>query len=136
MSYRLLGIFAITLFLTACSQSYTDHTETIDLSGTWKFQLDPENVGMKDEWYKDGFNDSVTLPGTTDENKKGVFLDEKAVDRVSRVWYWEGAAWYQKEVDIPEHWAGKNVKLLLERTKDTYVWFDDINCGYENTLSA
>lgn len=136
MSHRLLGIFALALFLTACSQSYTDHSETIDLSGTWKFQLDPENVGMKDEWYKDDFNDSVILPGTTDENKKGIFLDEKAVDRVSRVWYWEGAAWYQKEVDIPEHWAGKNVKLLLERTKDTYVWFDDINCGYENTLSA
>jgi len=136
MRHRLLGIFALALFLTSCSQSYTDHAETIDLSGTWKFQLDPENVGMKDEWYKDGFNDSVTLPGTTDENKKGIFLDEKAVDRVSRVWYWEGAAWYQKEVDIPEYWAGKNVKLLLERTKDTYVWFDDINCGYENTLSA
>jgi hypothetical protein len=136
MSHRLLGIFALALFLTSCSQSYTDHTETIDLSGTWKFQLDPDNVGKKDEWYKDDFTDSVTLPGTTDENKKGIFLDEKAVDRVSRVWYWEGAAWYQKEVDIPEHWAGKNVKLLLERTKDTYVWFDDINCGYENTLSA
>jgi hypothetical protein len=82
------------------------------------------------------FNDSIQLPGTTDENKKGIFLDEQAVDRLSRVWYWKGAAWYQKEVDIPEHWTGKNVKLLLERTKDTYVWFDDLNCGYENTLSA
>jgi len=136
MRHRLFSIFFVTLFLTACSQSYTDHTETIDISGTWKFQLDPENVGMKDKWFNDDFNDSVTLPGTTDENKKGIFLDEKAVDRLSRVWYWEGAAWYQKEVDIPEDWTGKNVKLLLERTKDTYVWFDDINCGYENTLSA
>ncbi|MBA7524136.1 hypothetical protein ES705_16273 [subsurface metagenome] len=102
MRHRLFSIFFVTLFLTACSQSYTDHTETIDLSGTWKFQLDPENVGMKDKWFNDDFNDSVTLPGTTDENKNGIFLDEKAVNRLSRVWYWEGAAWYQKVVDIPE----------------------------------
>ena len=48
----------------------------------------------------------------------------------------KGAAWYQKEVDIPEHWTGKHVKLLLERTKDINIWFEDIHCGYENTLSA
>jgi hypothetical protein len=91
---------------------------------------------MNDQWFNSGFSDSIHLPGTTDENKKGIFLDEKAVDRLSRVWYWKGAAWYQKEITIPEVWAGKNVKLLLERTKDTYVWFDGVNCGYENTLSA
>jgi len=91
---------------------------------------------MDQEWFNDDFSDSITLPGTTDENKKGIYKDEKAVDRLSRVWYWKGAAWYQKEVDIPEKWSGKNVKFLLERTKDTYVWFDDVNCGYENTLSA
>ena len=136
MSNQLLSIFALALLLTACSQSHRDYTEAEDLSGTWKFQLDPDNVGMSEEWYKDDFNDSITLPGTTDENNKGIFLDERAVDRLSRVWYWKGAAWYQREVDIPAHWEGKNVKLLLERTKDTYVWFDDINCGYENSLSA
>ena len=129
MSNQLLSIFALALLLTACSQSHRDYTEAEDLSGTWKFQLDPDNVGMSEEWYKDDFNDSITLPGTTDENNKGIFLDERAVDRLSRVWYWKGAAWYQREVDIPAHWEGKNVKLLLERTKDTYVWFDDIIHG-------
>jgi hypothetical protein len=122
--------------MTGCSQPSKDSNETVDLSGIWKLQLDPDNVGMGEKWYNKEFNDSIPLPGTTDEHKKGIYKDEQEVERLSRVWYWKGAAWYQKEVNIPEHWTGKNVKLLLERTKDTYVWFDDINCGYENTLSA
>ena len=131
-----IGLFLWSLIAISCQQSYQEVNETIDLSGTWKFQLDSANVGMMDKWFNNDLNDSIQLPGTTDENKKGIYLDEKALERLSRVWYWKGAAWYQKEIIVPENWAGKNVKLLLERTKDTYVWFDDINCGYENTLSA
>lgn len=133
----ILSIFvSLVIFTSGCQSSKDDVGIVVDLSGTWSFQLDPDNIGVKDKWYNNVFNDSVQLPGTTDENKKGIFLDEQADDRLSRVWFWEGAAWYQKEIDVPESWTGKNVKLLLERTKDTYVWFDDINCGYENTLSA
>jgi hypothetical protein len=136
MRFSFLSLVVLLIVTTGCHQSIQDFTEIKDLSGTWKFQLDPDNVGMSDKWFSKELNDSIQLPGTTDENKKGIFKDEQAVDRLSRVWYWKGAAWYQKEVDIPENWTGKNVKLLLERTKDTYVWFDDQNCGYENTLSA
>lgn len=131
-----LGLLASVLITTGCQQSFNNFNKTIDLSGNWKFQLDPDEVGMEEKWFLKVFDDSIQLPGTTDEYKKGIFKDEMADDRLSRVWYWKGAAWYQKEVEIPEDWAGKKVRLLLERTKDTYVWFDDINCGYENTLSA
>ena len=135
-SYMRILIIGILIMATGCQQSFRNYNATIDLAGTWKFQLDPEHAGLKEKWFSTDLNDSIKLPGTTDENKKGIFKDEMAVDRLSRVWYWKGAAWYQKEVTIPESWEGKNVKLLLERTKDTYVWFDDINCGYNNTLSA
>ena len=135
---RLSSICLVFLVIstTSCRQSLQNDHETVDLTGTWKFRLDSANVGMQQKWFNKAFDDSVHLPGTTDENKKGIFLDEKAVDRLSRVWYWKGAAWYQKEVIIPENWEGKSVKLLLERSKDTYVWFDGVNCGYENTLSS
>jgi len=136
MRNALLSFVVLLMFTTACHQSFHDYNEIKDMSGIWKLKLDPDNIGMKDQWFNKEFNDSIWLPGTTDEHKKGTFLDEQAVDRLSRVWYWKGAAWYQKEVVIPENWSGKNVKLLLERTKDTHVWFDDIHCGYENTLSA
>ncbi len=132
----LVGLVLVLISMECCRQSGQKGNEQIDLSGTWKFQLDSANVGINEKWFDENLSDSVQLPGTTDENKKGIFLDEKAVDRLSRVWYWKGAAWYQKALNIPENWTGKNVKLLLERTKDTHVWLDDSYCGYENTLSA
>jgi hypothetical protein len=136
MRLKLIGSIALSLLITSSHKSFNISDEIKDLSGTWKFQLDPDNVGMKDKWFNNAFTDSIHLPGTTDENNKGIFLDEKADNRLSRIWYWKGAAWYQKEVTIPVSWTCKNVRLLLERTKDTFVWFDDMNCGYENTLSA
>ena len=62
------------------------------LAGTWRFRLDPENAGVEKKWFAERLADSVTLPGTTDTNQKGEFKDERAVDRLSRVWYWKGAA--------------------------------------------
>jgi len=131
-----MSVVVLLIIITGCHQPFQDHNEIMDLSGTWKFQLDPDNKGMVEKWFSRSFSDSISLPGTTDEAGKGIYLDERAVGRLSRVWYWKGAAWYQKELIIPEHWSGKRVALFMERTKDTYVWFDEIFCGYENTLSA
>ena len=80
---------------------------SISLAGTWRFRLDPENVGVEEKWFAEKLDDSVTLPGTTDTNQKGVFKDERAVDRLSRVWYWKGPAWYQREVVIPDVLEGQ-----------------------------
>jgi hypothetical protein len=131
-----INLVLLLIFCIGCMTSFKQIDETIDLSGVWKFQLDPDNIGITEKWFNKEFSDSVLLPGTTDINRKGIFLDERAVDRLSRVWFWEGAAWYQKEVIIPENWKDKKIRLLLERTKDTHVWFDEIHCGYENTLSG
>ncbi|MCP4454531.1 MAG: beta-galactosidase, partial [Planctomycetes bacterium] len=112
------------------------HETTLSLAGTWKFQLDPNNVGVAQSWFAQTLDDTVTLPGTTDENQKGVLKNEAREDRLSRVWYWKGPAWYQKRVTIPDAWAGKRVTLLLERSKNTRVWIDQTFCGWEDTLSA
>lgn len=109
---------------------------TIPLAGTWRFHLDAENVGVAQKWYTLEFEETVRLPGTTDENQKGVKKDESCVDRLSRIWYWKGPAWYQRQVTIPDTWKGKRITLLLERSKNTRVWVDRIYCGGEDTLSA
>jgi len=132
---RILCSFLLSV-ASVFGASISQQEDAISLAGTWRFRLDPENVGVEKKWFVEKLDDSVTLPGTTDTNQKGVFKDERADDRLSRIWYWKGPAWYQREVVIPESWKGKRITLLLERTKNTRVWFDDRDCGAEDTLSA
>jgi hypothetical protein len=108
----------------------------ISLSGSWRFRLDPDGIGVGKRWFAEKLDDTVVLPGSTDTNGKGIFKNERVVDRLSRVWDWKGPAWYQRDVVVPESWRGKRITLLLERTKTTRVWADDVDCGAEDTLSA
>jgi len=126
-----LGIIGL-----ACTGSSAAQETSVSLAGTWQFRLDPDNVGVNQAWFAQQLDDTVTLPGTTDENHKGVLKNEAREDRLSRVWYWKGPAWYQKRVTIPDAWADKRVTLLLERSKNTRVWVDQTFCAWEDTLSA
>jgi hypothetical protein len=58
------------------------------------------------------------------------------VDRLSRVWYWKGPAWYQRQATIPDTCAGKRIALLFERTKNVPVWVDETFFGWDDTLRA
>ncbi len=122
--------------LVTCSVHAEHVLTTLPLNGTWKFRLDAEDVGVAEKWFALEFDETVQLPGTTDENHKGIKKDEQCIDRLSRVWYWKGPAWYQRRVTIPDAWHGKRITLLLERTKNTRVWVDKTFCGWEDTLSA
>ena len=131
------AIYLLSVLLIAgCVNSVTAGETVLPLAGTWKFRLDADDVGFAEQWYARDFDDSVQLPGTTDENRKGIYKNEQAVDRLSRVWYWKGPVWYQRQVTIPDSWAGKKITLFFERTKNTRVWVDQTFCGWEDTLSA
>ncbi len=129
-------LFALVGMVGQTSVARAADETSLSLAGAWRFRLDPQNVGVSNRWFTETLEDSVTLPGTTDTNQKGIFKDERAVDRLSRVWFWKGAAWYQRTVVIPENWSGKRITLLLERTKNTRVWVDDQDCGGDDTLSG
>ncbi|WP_167613897.1 sugar-binding domain-containing protein [Maribellus sediminis] len=94
----------------------------MDLSGKWGFRIDIANVGVQEHCYTQAFGESVVLPGTTDENQKGQKSDKIEWYTLTRKYMFEGKAWYQREVDIPENWKTKRIHLFLERTKATEVW--------------
>ncbi len=129
-------LMLLAAFLFGYAHSGMAEETVLSLAGTWKFRLDPEDVGVAEKWYALEFDDTVQLPGTTDENHKGIKKDEQCIDRLSRVWYWKGPAWYQRRVNIPDTWKRKRITLLLERSKNTRVWVDQTFCGGEDTLSA
>jgi hypothetical protein len=129
------SLMLATLLVARVNLAMADEM-TRTLAGTWKFRLDAQDVGVAENWFALKFDDTVQLPGTTDENRKGIKKDEKCIDRLSRVWYWKGPAWYQRRVTIPDAWEGKRITLFLERSKHTRVWVDRTFCGGEDTLSA
>ena len=51
--------------------------------------------------------------------------------------HYQGAAWYQRDVEIPETWRGLRVTLSLERPHwETCVWLDGREIGRNQSLST
>lgn len=111
--------------------------DTLSLAGPWRFALDPKSEGVASGWHRTVLADSIELPGTTDEGAKGDLNSNTNVTmRLSRVHPFEGVAWYQRDVVIPEAWRGKRITLLLERTKFTRVWVDDRSFDEQDSLAT
>jgi hypothetical protein len=108
--------------------------EFIDLGGQWQFCMDESNVGMSEKWFQKSFADSITLPGTLDENRKGHVNHDTVDGHLNRIYNYYGPAWFRKEVVIPKSWSNKQIELILERTKVTHVWVDTTYLGANNTI--
>ncbi len=108
--------------------------EFIDLSGHWQFCMDEKNVGIPEKWFQKSFADSITLPGTLDENHKGHVNHDTVDGHLNRIYKYYGPAWFKKEVITPESWNGKHIELIMERTKVSHVWVDTTYLGANNTI--
>ena len=87
--------------------------QSIDLSGIWSFQLDNEKSGEQQRWYNTDLKQEIKLPGSTDEQGFGVKAAEPQQTRLTREYRYIGPAWYQKTIDIPESWQGKDRKSVV-----------------------
>lgn len=134
----LSGLLFIIITVTinqSCSVKEPESTGIVfDLSGNWQFRADTSKIGIQERWYYQCFTDSVRLPGTLDENKKGWLNTDTTHLHLNRVYKYYGAAWFKKEIDIPEDWQDKHIELIMERTKVTHVWLDTIYIGSNNTI--
>ncbi|MDQ0901067.1 hypothetical protein QFZ80_004895 [Paenibacillus sp. V4I7] len=103
------------------------HRETIKLSGEWKIRVD----GL------DGQEETVlraNLPGTLDENRVGVPHSAISAQHLNREFTYEGSAYYETTVNIPKHWAGKQLSLLMERSRETELYVDGYLVGKQSSL--
>lgn len=109
----------------------------LPLAGSWKFCLDPQRVGLKENWQTTELPDTIRLPGTTDEQQKGSpNTNTQLTNHLSRAFPYLGPAWYQREVTIFSDCKGKCITLVLERTKSTQVWVDAQACGEQDSLAG
>jgi len=111
-------------------------TDRIPLSGHWQFALDPDDEGTAERWPTTDPDDSVALPGTTDEAGEGERTTERTPGHLTRRYRYEGVAWYRREVEIPTAWADSRIVLRLERTRPVRVWVDGTPVGGDDSLST
>jgi len=114
------------------AQLLPDKNTTIDISGTWMFQIDSLDKGLPEKWYSTKLKDKIKLPGSMTTNGKGNDITVNTPwtgEIVDSSWfkkpeyaryrkpgnikvpfwlqpekYYKGAAWYQKTITIPASW--------------------------------
>lgn len=137
--YFLTLLLSITTLLT-CAQNVNTNDDALrarlDLKGEWQFALDSANKGIAEKWYSRQLDDRLNLPGTTDLNKKGFLNKDSTTMHYSRVYKYEGPAWYQRKLTIPKHFKNKHIRLFLERTKSTQIWIDQTLIGGSTILQS
>jgi hypothetical protein len=101
----------------------------IDLSGIWEFQLDEKKQGLKQP-----FIETIILPGTTSNSKKGEKNQDVELGALTDEYKFEGHAWFSREVEITDDICGKISFLYLERTRITTLWINNTKIGTENSL--
>lgn len=153
---------AILVLLSAVS---VNGQTSLDLSGTWRFALDRQDAGITEQWYQKELTDSIRLPGVLQSQGYGDPISKDTpwvLSLYDRNWYlrkefkkfaegpdvkvpflsqpprrYLGAAWYQRDIEIPAAWKGRRVALYLERTRwESAVWIDDQKIGTQDSLVA
>ncbi|MDR0542820.1 MAG: glycoside hydrolase family 2, partial [Dysgonamonadaceae bacterium] len=114
--------------------------QTISLDGIWNFKLDPMNVSIpvKGSNFTSKFPETIILPGSTDQAGKGYKTQDMTSIRLTRLFEYRGAAWYEKtNVYIPEEWKDKEVYIYLERVQwESKLWVNGAEAGSEESLST
>ena len=163
MKHKFLLVTILAVMAISCQKPAQQ--QKIDLSGTWKFATDPSDKGISEAWHNQVLPDTLTLPGSMTTNGKGdeIILTTPWIGQIvdssfyknpeyakfrepgnikipfwlQPVKYYKGAAWYQKEVTIPEDWDGQFVGLFLERCHwESRLWVDDKEVGMQNSLGT
>lgn len=114
--------------------------DVISLAGIWNFKLDPMDVSIpvKGSDFISCFPEEITLPGSTDQAGKGVKTQDMTSIRLTRMYEYSGAAWYEKSnVFIPEEWYEKQFFLFLERVHwESQVWVNGQFVGKDKSLAT
>ena len=88
--------------------------DTLSLNRSWKFRLDPENVGLSEAWYS---NTRVLERGSIDINVPSCW-EELEQD-------YEGVAWYSTQVEIDADKAGQICRIVFQASNyRTEIWIN------------
>ena len=122
-STRIISTIMASGFLNIASAA----PQAIDLTGTWNLKLDSKDEMSQTSPTSWKFNDTMTLPGTTDLSKKGPHITEPIPYNyhLNREYAFLGPAYYSRTITIPAAWKNASTELFLERVLwQSQVWVD------------
>ena len=96
-------------------------TITTSLDGTWQVRIDPDNVGMTDEWFARPLSESgetvpLAVPGVIQQNWPD----------------YHGLAWYERTFGTPDN-PNENGRVVLRFWQAEYradVWLNGVYLGF------
>ena len=153
------------LALLCCLVNTAFAADTRDLSGAWRFALDRQDEGVAGAWFAKDLAGKIAVPGILQAQGQGDDIstatpwvlslydknwaereDYKAHTAPGKVRvpflaqpakHYLGAAWYQRDIDIPRAWRGKRVALFLERPRwGSTLWVGQRKVGENLSLVA
>ena len=141
--------------------------ESISLAGDWRFALDRADAGVGEKWFERNLTNKIQLPGILQAQGYGDDIGASTpwVLTLGDAWWrlqpaslrdqfsqpgrvevpflsqppkhYLGAAWYQRDIEIPAGWQGRHFTLMLERAHwQTKVWVDDQSFPANDSLVA
>ena len=141
--------------------------EAVSLAGQWRFALDRNDIGTNEHWFTKTLSDKIELPGILQAQGYGddISTNTPWVLTLGDAWWalqpaelrehfsqpghvevpflsqppkhYLGAAWYQRDFEIPAGAHGKHFTLFLERAHwQSTVWVDDHEFPPNNSLVA
>ena len=156
-----------SLFLIAasCLAAPLYAAEVRDLSGQWRFAMDRADEGVDQAWYGRDLAGKIAIPGILQAQGEGDEISTKTpwvLSLYDKHWdqredykphtqpgkvkvpflsqpprHYLGAAWYQRDVQVPASWKGKRVVLFLERPRwGSTAWVDERRVGSNLSLVA
>jgi beta-galactosidase len=137
----------------------------ISLAGTWRFELDRADAGVSERWFDRNLPQTIQLPGALqnqgfgdDVTAQTKWTGDVGADRWRRrpeyakyrepgnikipfflqpEKHYVGAAWYQRDFELPAAWQTQRVVLTLERAHwETRLWLDGQPLGTNNSLAT
>ncbi len=166
MSRKNLFLLTVLVSLCTVANSLRA-AESLPLAGEWRFALDRTDAGTNEQWFAKDLPDKIQLPGILQAQGYGDDISTTTpwVLTLGDAWWktqpaslrdhfsqpgkvevpflsqppkhYLGAAWYQRDIEVPTNWSGKHFTLFLERAHwQTTVWVDGKQFPANNSLVA
>jgi beta-galactosidase/beta-glucuronidase len=81
----------------------------VELDGGWKLCTDPDDKGVREEWFQPAFDDRAGL-----DVRAGQHWEPQGLP------HYNGIAWYRIRFQAPAQWVGRQVTAVFEGVDDSY----------------